>query len=131
MVKEIKWVGIPKNIEDYQGFVYSIVHVPTGKFYIGKKNYWFKKTAKPLKGKKNKRHSLVESDWKDYWGSSKEFSSFIKGKNKKDFHRIILHNCRTKWDMSYVELLEQLRNDVLYNKDSFNGIINVRLRRRK
>ena len=51
------------------GFVYLITNLTTGQKYIGKKLAQFKRTKPPLKGKKLKRRSVVESDWRDYWGS--------------------------------------------------------------
>lgn len=126
------WVGVPESLEDYQGFVYKITHKPTGKYYIGKKFYWSKRTLRPLKGHKNKRHRVVESDWKDYWGSSNKFKEFREEVNDdSQFRRKILHNCKTKFECSYIELLYQLEYDVLFDKKSFNEIINVRLRKRK
>lgn len=124
------WTNVPKDISNYQGFVYIITHKPTGKYYVGKKNFWFRKTQPPLKGNKNKRHTVVESDWKSYWGSSKEFLAFVQKQGTKSFTRKILHHCKTKWDMSYNELLEQISRNVLFDSKSYNGIINVRLRRR-
>ena len=127
----MKWTNVPKDISKYQGFVYVITHKATGKFYIGKKFFWSKRTRPPLKGKKNKRHYLVESDWKDYWGSSNKLQSDISHFGKKAFTRKILKCYKTKWDCAYYELIEQLNRDVLFKDDSYNEIINVRLRRRK
>ena len=56
--------------EGYIGFVYLITNLKTGQKYIGKKLAQFKRTKPPLKGKKLKRRSTVESDWREYWGSS-------------------------------------------------------------
>ena len=51
--------------EGYIGFVYLITNLTTGQKYIGKKLAQFKRTKPPLKGKKLKRRSTVESDWRD------------------------------------------------------------------
>lgn len=126
-----KWIGIPKDIKKYKGYVYIIIHLPTGRYYIGKKTFWFKKIRKPLKGRKNKRHYLVESDWKAYWGSSSNFNEFVRTHDKKDFERRILVLCENDFELSYTELLKQLEYNVLFDAMSFNEIINVRLRRRK
>ena len=71
---DVKWSNLAENIslEDYIGFVYKITHIPTGKYYIGKKFFWKILKRPPLKGKKNKRHEKQPSDWKEYWGSSEE-----------------------------------------------------------
>ena len=51
--------------EGYIGFVYIITNKTTGQKYIGKKLAQFKRTKPPLKGKKLKRRSTVESDWRE------------------------------------------------------------------
>ena len=45
------------------GFVYKMVHIPTGKFYIGKKQLTQTRRLKPLKGKTRKRVVKKASDW--------------------------------------------------------------------
>ena len=129
--KDMVWKNRVKNINDYQGFVYIITHKDTGKFYIGKKFYWSKRTRKPLKGRKNKRHYITESDWKDYWGSSNNLQADIKKYGKRAFSREILLHCKTKFDCAYEELKFQMYYNVLDDKNSYNEIINVRLRKRK
>lgn len=126
-----KWKNTPKDITKYQGYVYRITHIPTGKFYVGKKFFWNKKTLPPLKGKKNRRHSRVESDWKNYYGSSNNLLNDIEKYGKKQFERRILRCCENKWDCAFFELQEQLNQSVLFRDDSYNEIINIRLRRRK
>ena len=127
----MKWINTPKKIDDFQGFIYVITHKATGKFYIGKKFFISKKTRPPLKGNKNKRHYKVESDWKDYWGSSTNLAADIDKYGKKAFERRILRLCKNKWDCAYYELIEQINQSVLFRDDSYNEVINIRLRRRK
>ena len=125
------WNNIPKDISKYQGFVYIITDKVTGKFYIGKKFFWSKKTRPPLKGRKNKRHYTVESDWKSYYGSSNNLLVDIEKYGKKRFQRDIISYCETKFDCSYRELQFQMEYRVLFRTESYNEIINVRLRKRK
>ena len=127
----MKWQNIPKNIKKYQGFIYKITNLKTDKFYLGKKFFWSKKVRQPLKGRKNKRHYLVESDWKDYYGSCNNLLSDIKKYGKKCFKREIIKLCETKFDCAYEEMLSQIEHNVLFREDSYNEIINVRLRKRK
>jgi hypothetical protein len=126
-----EWKNIPENISEYQGYVYIITHKSTGKFYIGKKFYWSKVTLKPLKGKRNKRHSRRESDWKDYWGSSANLLADISAFGRDEFEREIIKSYKNKWDCAYYELKEQLKYDVLFNELAYNEILNVRLRKIK
>lgn len=126
-----EWRHVPDSIEGYQGFVYIIKNKVNGMYYIGKKFFWSKKTKPPLKGKKRKRRFVVESNWKDYWGSSNKLLADIEKYGKESFTRTIIMPCKTKFECAYVELQYQMDYDVLFDEKSYNGIINVRLMRKK
>ena len=116
--------------EEPVGFVYKITRIADGKFYIGKKLLRSKVTKKPLKGKRFKRHSTKESDWKTYWGSSKELVADIEKYGTEAFKREIIYPCDSKFDLAYSELLTQINYNVMNPHTlTYNGIINVRLRR--
>lgn len=113
---------------DMLGFVYKTTRLTDSKFYIGKKKFWFSHTKKPLKGKKLKRHSLKESDWKTYYGSSKDLVADMEKLGTEQFSREILHICRTASELAYMELMEQLKHNVLDPEThSYNGILNIRI----
>jgi hypothetical protein len=126
-----KWIGVPKDISKYVGFVYKISHPDTGMYYIGKKKFYLKMKRKPLKGRTRCRRYLKESDWQNYWGSSDMFLHMVEKYGKHNFKREILYLCQTQFDLTYKELLEQLKHDVFNDPYSFNMIINVRLNRSK
>src|SRR5210317_191525 len=113
--------------DEYEGFVYLITNLITGQKYIGKKLAKFKVTKPPLKGKKNKRRSTKESDWKDYWGSSDRLNADVAELGPKNFTREILYLCKGRGEMSYIEAREQFDRRVLERDDYYNGIINVRV----
>ena len=113
--------------EEYIGFVYLITNLSTGQKYIGKKLAQFKKTRPPLKGKKLKRRTTVESDWRDYWGSSERLQADVQQLGPENFTREILYLCKSKAEMSYLEAREQFERRVLETDDYYNGIINVRV----
>jgi hypothetical protein len=113
--------------EGYIGFVYLITNLKTGQKYIGKKLAQFKKTKPPLKGRKLKRRSIVESDWRDYWGSSDRLNADVQALGEENFTREILYLCKSKAEMSYLEAREQFERRVLESDDYYNGIINVRV----
>ena len=113
--------------EEYIGFVYLITNLTNNKKYIGKKLAKFKVTKKPLKGKKNKRRSTKESDWRDYWGSSDTLNADVENLGPQNFTREILYYCTSRGEMSYLEAREQFDRKVLETDEYYNGIINVRV----
>lgn len=113
--------------EGYIGFVYLITNLTNNRKYIGKKLAQFRKSRPPLKGKKNRRKYTVESDWKDYWGSSDRLNEDIKNLGTDKFTREILYFCKSRSELSYIEAKEQFYRRVLETDDYYNGIINVRV----
>jgi len=113
--------------ENTFGFVYEIGNTVTGKKYIGKKQCLTKYAKKPLKGKKNRRIEMKESDWKTYTGSSKELNDDIQKYGKEKFTFKILYTCDSKWELGYREIKEQIEKDAILRDDYYNGILNVRI----
>lgn len=119
--------------EEYIGFVYLITNNLSGRKYIGKKLAKFAKTTyktvtlKNGTKKKKKIRGKVESDWKDYYGSSDALTADVKKLGKENFTREILFFCKTKAECSYVEAREQFKNKVLESEDWYNGHIQVRV----
>lgn len=115
--------------ENTFGFIYEITNTVNNKKYIGKKQCKSKLKRKPLKGKKNKRIEIKESDWKEYTSSSTELNEDIKKFGKEKFVFKIIKTCGSKWELAYFEISEQIANNVLMREDYYNGIINVRIGR--
>jgi hypothetical protein len=119
--------------EDCVGFVYLITNSVTGRKYIGKKLAKFAKTSykvvKQKNGikKKKKIRTKVDSDWRDYYGSSEELSKDVTTLGKENFTREILHYCTSKAHTSYLEAKEQFDRKVLETTDYYNGHISVRV----
>lgn len=112
------------NIGEHVGFVYLLTD-PNGKKYVGKKLFVSKRKLPPLKGKTRRRTVVKESDWKTYYGSSEEVQTLVE--SDTHFQREILHLCKTKGELSYMELKEQIERKVLLRSDYYNGIIQVKI----
>lgn len=110
-------------IGDYTGFIYLITEKETGMKYVGKKLFTSVKKLKPLKDGKRRKSVRVETDWKKYWGSSEDFQALVEAKGEDSFIKEILHLCRTKGEMNYIEAREQFDREVLLRSDYMNGII--------
>lgn len=115
--------------ENVYGFIYEITNKTTGKTYIGKKQCKTKLKRKPLKGKKNKRIEVKETDWRNYTSSSVELNNDIAKLGKDKFIFKIIKICGSKWELAYFEIKEQIHREVLLNDNFYNGIINVRIGR--
>ena len=116
-----------EDIGDNYGFVYRITNTENGHDYVGRKFFWTVKKRPPLKGKKNKRGETVETDWKDYWGSSDRLNKDIDQLGKDKFKREIIYLCKTRGETNYMEVYFQITEHVLLREDNYNGIVNVRL----
>ena len=126
------WEGVlEENVDLPYGFIYKITNLTNDKKYIGKKQCQSIKKRPPLKGKKNKRHEKIETDWKTYTSSSNELNKDLEQLGKGSFKFEILRWCDSKWELSYYEARLQFKEEVLLRNDYYNGIINVRIGGRK
>lgn len=101
-------------LKKFAGFVYLIISRETGVYYIGKKTFWSKR--KQPDGKRK----TVESDWKRYRGSCKEFSDYQDAHPDETFLRTILSLHTHPGDMTFTETDWQFRLGVLADPLSFN-----------
>ena len=119
--------GVKRPDEVPLGFVYRITEKNTGRSYIGQKKVTTVETRPPLKGYVRKRKKLKQTDWRTYCGSSSEVVLAIIKQGENAFKFEILCFTDSKWMLSYLELWFQMREDVMFDPMSFNGIVNVRL----
>ena len=105
--------------EDVIGFIYKIRKTSTGEFYIGKKSLYSHRTLPPLKGQKRKRKVVKESNWKSYQSSQSE----VKKWENDDIEKTILRLCTSKKSLTYYELEEQIKNNVLQESHCKNDNI--------
>ena len=122
------------SVEDFPpltfGFVYRVIHEPTGKIYIGKKVLQFNRKAKLTKrdlalyeGQSGRKPSfkrvIKESDWKTYYGSHKEILALIKEGKQDEFKREILTLSPTKKLLTYEETKALFLYEVLQKPDEY------------
>ena len=132
---ENKWLHSEEfDPQDYFGFVYKITNLTNGKFYIGKKYFYHTSNIKlgkkelaalPVtRGRKSTTKQVIkESDWRSYWGSSKELQQDVKELGPEFFECVILKLCRDKKELTYYELHYQCINECLLSYDSYNDNI--------
>ena len=132
MSYEYPWtyLGVPfesEDILDNYGFIYRITNTTNGHDYIGRKYFTTIKKRPPLKGKKNKRRETVETDWKEYWGSSARLVEDMARLGKDKFTREIIHLCKSRGETNYMEAYYQFKEGVLLKENNYNGIIQIKL----
>jgi hypothetical protein len=132
---ENKWLHSEEfDPQDYFGFVYKITNLTNSKFYIGKKYFYHTSNVKlgkkelaalPVtRGRKSTTKQVIkESDWRSYWGSSKELQQDVKELGAEMFECIILKFCRDKKELTYYELHYQCTNECLLSYNSYNDNI--------
>lgn len=113
--------------EEYQGFVYQITDLVTGKKYIGKKFFWKPKTLPVTKTRKRRVKTRTESDWRSYYGSSREVKELVESQGQDKFKREILRLCKTKGECSYYEAKFQFDFEVLLRDDYYNEFISCKI----
>lgn len=115
-------------VEDWFGFIYRIIDTENNKHYVGKKQFFSHRTKKVV-NRKNKKHYLVESNWKKYTGSSTNVNEAIEAKGKDKFVFIIESLHRSKSSLHYAEVKLQIDDDVLRarypngERKFYNGVI--------
>ena len=115
------------DIGDFYGFVYRITNLSNGHDYVGRKYFNTVRKLKPLMGFKRKRKVIKETDWKEYWGSSKRLLEDIEKHGKHNFKREIICLCDTRGQTNYMEAKIQFEEDVLIKENNYNGIIAIKL----
>lgn len=124
------WLHNNEPFEDagkWYGFIYEITNNLTGKKYIGRK-YFTEAKTRQVKGKK--KRTRVESNWRDYWGSSKSLTEDIEKHGVENFSKKILMLCETRGNTNYWEAKFQFDNNVLLSDNYYNEWIMVKTHRK-
>jgi hypothetical protein len=124
------WNNSPgKTPTKYIGFVYEVIERPTGFKYIGIKRFWEKKALPALKGNKNKRRFLQESEWRTYTTSG-VMKSYIE-RNPTDYYKTIIRNCETLTELKAYEAYLVLKDHFEQGHSLVNEMVQLRIRLRK
>lgn len=91
--------------------MYKITNKSNGKWYIGQKKL-------DKQGK-----------WKTYNSSSNKLKAEIQELGEDKFAFEILEFVDCKWMLNYLELYYQIILEAMFDENSYNGIVNVRLRK--
>jgi len=128
---------IPENAV---GFVYKIEHIPSGKYYIGKKSLQSVRNVKigkrelqrireerklaGIRGSLPKKKKVRKSsDWQKYYSSNDWIKEQISEGKEDEFKRSVLQFCYSKKSLSYYEVQYQFKYDVLSDENCLNGNI--------
>lgn len=123
------------------GFIYRIVHIPTGKYYIGKKQLEstrnvklskkalaILKEARTGKGGRlpSKKRVVSESDWQNYYSSNAEIKQMVSDGKAAEFSREIIKYCFSLKSLGYWETYYLFTNNVLADDNCYNSNISGR-----
>jgi hypothetical protein len=126
--------------EEAVGFIYMITHIPSGKYYIGKKSLESVRNVKigvrELKKLKEERKAVgmggrtplkkkvrKASDWEKYYSSNDWIIQQVKEGKADDFKREIIQFCNSKKSLSYYEVYWMFKYDILLDDSCLNGNI--------
>jgi hypothetical protein len=112
------------EVEDYYGFIYLIENLVNGRKYIGRK-YLTKAGYKTVKGKRKKLR--VESDWRDYYGSSTSLKEDIDLYGKDSFRRTILRLCKGRGECNYFETKYIFDTDAILDPKYYNSWVSCKI----
>ena len=133
--------------EEAVGFIYMITHIPTGKYYIGKKSLESVRNVKigvrELKKLKEERKAAgiggrppikkkvrKSSDWEKYYSSNEWINEQVKEGKESEFKREIIQFCNSKKSLSYYEVYWMFKYDVLSDDNCLNGNISGKFYRK-
>jgi hypothetical protein len=133
--------------EDSIGFIYKITHIPSSKYYIGKKSLESIRNVKIgkrelIKIKEERRAAGIggraslkkkvrkASDWEKYYSSNEWIIEQVKEGKENEFKREIIQFCTSKKTLSYYEIYWMFKYDVLSDDNSLNGNISGKFYRK-
>lgn len=122
-----EYQGRPLTDEDvagYFGFVYLITNLTNNRKYIGRKCLT-KAGRKTVKGKVKKLR--LESDWKDYFGSSDELKKDIELLGPDKFKREILRFVKARGELNYWETKYIMDAEAILRSSYYNAWFSAKI----
>lgn len=98
------------TVTNYHSFVYRIT-LPNGEWYVGKKKVWVESKKKIKK----------ESNWKDYWSSSKDLQARVTAAGEVNCKREIIKLCVSAGEASWLELKALIETDAMLDSKCLNA----------
>ena len=98
--------------DDWFGFIYRVTNLQNNMEYIGRKRL-HRILKKRVKGRKNKKTVIKESDWQTYTTSSTVINEMIEEFGIKLFKFEIIELCATNGQLSFREVELQWEEKVL------------------
>lgn len=120
-----------QDAAEFIGFVYLITDTLSSRKYLGKKIFNLRVVRPALKGKNRRRISQKSSDWQNYYGSNDQLKQDVATNGGSRYKREILHLCKSKSQMSYLETKEIFAHDVLINDGWYNQWISCKITRKQ
>ena len=111
--KEKYLIDVP---EDFIGFVYKITF-DNGDYYIGQKGFYSTRRTK-VAGKRNRKVTIKESNWRTYKSSSEVVKARIK--QGDTYTQEVLYICKNKSTLNYMEAYVMFTQWVLTDPKALN-----------
>ncbi|UYY77476.1 hypothetical protein [Sphingomonas sp. R1] len=108
-----------EDVLRYRAFVYRVT-LPDGRWYIGKKNVYRMKEGK----------IVGESNWRDYWSSSKEVKAAAKSAGYANCRREILRLTESTGKAGYIEERMLMSLDAMLDPLCMNGNVAAKYQRK-
>lgn len=118
------WQNVPKNLDEFEGFVYQITNKVTQEKYIGRK-YLASIRRKKVKDRKRKIVEKKESDWQYYRSSSKRVHDAIIHFGIENFEFKIINCFKTRGETNFAETELLFKNEVLNKRIKIDNELEI------
>ncbi|WP_429179246.1 hypothetical protein [Aeromonas salmonicida] len=114
-----KWNIDEAVLKEYEGFIYRIDNIKTGKYYIGKKGFWSRAKETKKSSPKYGKRVTKESNWRVYQSSNAE----VQGWAISDCEYSVLYLCKSKYELAYREIESLIECQALRDPQCMNQMM--------